>query len=135
MHLILINSNLQLILLHKAPEAVTGLQYKQSYLGNLLVNISVQWMVSLQQIYKVSCVLQALATLLQPPPSSSRPPVIGYIVSHNASGTIEMNVTNNTNFVIRIIRPKIILFSVSTLNILGNGRGNSIISKLIFIST
>ena len=47
MLLIQIKSSLHLILLHIAPEVVTGLQYQQSYLGDLMVNIIVQWMVSL----------------------------------------------------------------------------------------
>ena len=81
----------------------------------------------------MSCVLLALTTLLQPPPQSTRPPVIGYRVLHNASGTLEMNVTNNANFSIKIIPPKAIIFRVSAMNILGNGRENSIISELIFI--
>ena len=82
----------------------------------------------------MSYVLLALMTLLQPPHQSTRPPVIGYSVLHNASGTLEMNVTNSTNFVIKIISPKVIIFKVSAMNILGNGRENSIISELIFIS-
>ena len=72
-------------------------------------------------------------TLLQPPPKSTRPPVIGYNISYNATGTLEANVTYNTKFVIRMIPPEVILFTVNALNILGNGRESSVIGELILI--
>ena len=80
------------------------------------------------------CALLALTTLLQSPPSSSIPPVSGYSVSHNTTGTIEMNFTNSTNFVIKIMPPKVIVVSVSAMNIVGNGRENSVTSELLLIS-
>ena len=81
----------------------------------------------------MSCLLLAMTTLLQPPPQSSRPPVIGYSVLHNASGTLEINAKNSTNFFMTIIPPKVIIFRVSAINVLGNGSENSIISELIFL--
>ena len=46
MRLISIIVNLHLILLHIAPEAVTGLQYQLRYLDDPFVDIIFQWMVS-----------------------------------------------------------------------------------------
>ena len=82
----------------------------------------------------MNCALLFL-NLLQPPPQSSRPPVVGYNVLYNASGAVGMNVTNNAKFVIKIIPPEVVVFTVNAMNVLGNGKDNSITSELLFIYT
>ena len=82
------------------------------------------------QLY--SLVLLVL-TLLQAPLASSRPPVIGYSFSHNVTGTVEMNVTNNTEFVIQIIPPGVITFTVNAVNTLGNGKESSVTGELAWM--
>ena len=45
-----------------------------------------------------------------------------------------MNFTNTTDLIVKIIPPKVIIFSVSARNIVGNGRESSVTSELILIS-
>ena len=103
------------------------------YINDTLARVIFVWTVSsLQLVYNFSFVLLVM-TLLQAPPASSRPPVIGYTVSHNVTGIVEMNVTNNTEFVIQFIPPRVITFTVNAVNILGNGKESSVTSELAWM--
>ena len=62
----------------------------------------------------------------QPPPPSSRPPVIGYKISHNTSGSVLTNQTNETMFSIEGMYPRVYLFDICAFNILGDGIISSI---------
>ena len=68
---------------------------------------------------------------LQPPPSSTRPHVLGYTVSHNASGIVEMYGTNDTKFVLESTSSCPFVFIVAAINVLGAGEESDIISELI----
>ena len=72
--------------------------------------------------------------LLQPPPSSKRPHVIGYNVSHNASGTVRMYDTNGTNFVMESASPTLFVFTVVAFNVLGAGEESDITSEFCGVS-
>ena len=67
---------------------------------------------------------------LQPPPSSTRPQVLGYLVAHNANGIVEVSETNVTNFVMESPSPNLFIFTVAAINILGAGVESDITSEL-----
>ena len=68
---------------------------------------------------------------LQPPPSSTRPHVLGYIISHNASGTVKLYDTNNndTKFVLERASSSPFVFIVAAINVLGAGEESDFISE------
>ena len=57
----------------------------------------------------------------QPPPLSSRPPVTGYVVSHNTTGSVLTNLTHETKFTLEGVRVGVYSFTVQAFNILGVG--------------
>ena len=66
-------------------------------------------------------------SFFQLPPPSSRPPVTGYKISHNTTGSVVVNQTTDTNFVIENFEPGVYLFVVLATNILGDGVENRIV--------
>ena len=68
---------------------------------------------------------------LQPPPSSTRPHVIGYNVSHNASGTVNLYETNDTKFVLESESLSSFDFIVAAINVLGAGEESDITSEYV----
>ena len=67
----------------------------------------------------------------QSPLSSTRPHVIGYNVSHNASGTVQMYETTETNFLVLSSSPSLFIFTVAAFNVLGTGEENDLISEFV----
>ena len=63
----------------------------------------------------------------QPPSPSSRPPVTGYIVLHNITGSIQANLTNETEFTLEGIAKGIYIVTVQAVNILGVGVAETVI--------
>ena len=63
--------------------------------------------------------------LSQPPPPSSRPPVIGYKVSHDTTGRVMEEHTNDTNFTVEGVTPGVYFFAVLAVNSLGKGEENN----------
>ena len=61
----------------------------------------------------------------QPPTPSSRPPVTGYRISHNTTGSVLVNQTTCTTFVIENAGPGVYVFTVLAVNILGDGEEES----------
>ena len=61
----------------------------------------------------------------QPPPSSSRPPVTGYRISHNITGNNTVNQTSKTDFMFEGVVPGVYFFSVVAVNVLGEGSESS----------
>ena len=113
-----------------APEAVTELDYEQSYGNDNVIKIIMKWMVS--SLFKSCMVMSELILalkFLQPPPSSTRPHVIGYTVSHNASGTVQMYDTTYTSFVMESASPSLFVFTVVAVNVLGTGEESDITSE------
>ena len=62
---------------------------------------------------------------LQPPLTNPRPPVKEYKISHNTTGSVLVNQTNYTTFVLENVTPGAYLFTVLAVNILGDGQGES----------
>ena len=65
----------------------------------------------------------------QPPPPSSRPPVIEYKILHNSTGILTMTVTNDTDYIVEYTSPGVHQFTVTAYNILGDGNGSIIFAK------
>ena len=65
----------------------------------------------------------------QPPPSSTRPHVLGYNVSHNASGTLKLYETIDTNFIMESASPSLFVLAVVAVNVLGAGEESDITSE------
>ena len=63
----------------------------------------------------------------QPPPASSRPPVTGYKISHNITGSVMVIFTSETKFVIENVAPGVYFFTVIAVNVLGNGKEESML--------
>ena len=61
----------------------------------------------------------------QPPSPSSRPPVTGYKISHNITGSVTVNQTNDTNFTAVGVAPGVYFFAVLAVNTFGNGKENT----------
>ena len=53
----------------------------------------------------------------------------GYKISHNATGVVLVNSTNDTNFTIEHLSPGTYFFSVSAVNTLGEGEKSTILAK------
>ena len=67
-----------------------------------------------------------LLYISQPPLPSTRPPVLGYKVSYNITGSVMVNLTSDNNFTIGGVTPGVYLFTVLAFNILGDGSESSI---------
>ena len=67
-----------------------------------------------------------IQTLFQPPPQSSRPEVIKYQILHNITGSLMVNTTNETTYVINGVKGGVYLFTIVAVNTLGNGKGATI---------
>ena len=80
----------------------------------------------------IPCVVRFVLVLnyFQPPPTSTRPPVIGYMVSYNMNETVQMYTTNDTVFTIEIPVPNVFNLTVFAFNILGKGEGIDVNSEL-----
>ena len=63
--------------------------------------------------------------LSQDPPPSSRPPLTGYNISHNITGSVVFNWTNETIYVFHDVAPGAYLFAIVAVNALGEGKQNS----------
>ena len=53
----------------------------------------------------------------------------GYKISHNATGVVLVNGTNDTNFTIEHLSPGTYLFSVLAVNTLGEGEKSTILAE------
>ena len=62
----------------------------------------------------------------QPPPPSSRPPVIECKILHNSTGILTLAITNDTSYIVEYTSPGVYQFSVLAYNILGDGNGSTI---------
>ena len=71
----------------------------------------------------------------QPPASSSRPPVTGYKITHNTTGSVLVNKTSDTLFPFVGVAPGVYLFSVQAVNALGDGKAESltVFGKLLLL--
>ena len=63
----------------------------------------------------------------QPPPPSSRPPVIEYKILQNNTGNLAMTMTSDTQYIVEVVVPGVYLFTVLAYNILGDGKQSTII--------
>ena len=73
-------------------------------------------------------IIMSLYNTSQPPPTSSRPAVTGYKISHNVTGVITVNSTNETKFTIDHKDPGTYSFSVLAVNTLGDGEESTILT-------
>ena len=71
---------------------------------------------------------------LQPPPLSTRPHVLGYNVSHNASGIVQMYETNHTSVVVESASSCTLVFTIVAINVLGSGEESHITSEFYCVS-
>ena len=78
-------------------------------------------MVSLQLI-SYSCQSILNPQHVQPSPSSTHPHIIGYNVSHNAIGMVQMYGTTDTDFVIETASLNFFRFTVVAFNVLVEGK-------------
>ena len=67
------------------------------------------------------------AVFSQPPSPSSRSPVIGLKISHKITGSVMTSETTDSNFVIDSLFPRVYLFTVLAVNVLGDGKETSTI--------
>ena len=63
----------------------------------------------------------------QPPPPSSRPPVIGYKIFHNYTGNSMETMTSDTQHIVEFTVPGVYLFTVMAYNVLGDGKQSTIV--------
>ena len=63
----------------------------------------------------------------QPPPPSSRPPVLGYKISDNTTGHGLVNQTSDTVFFLCGLDPGVYFFFVWAFNVLGDGVKESVV--------
>ena len=63
--------------------------------------------------------------LPQDPPPSSTPPVIGYNISHNITGSVKLIWTNGTVFIFDDVAPGEYHFAIVAVNALGEGKQNN----------
>ena len=80
-------------------------------------------MVSLNTHMAKSRLLHAFS---QPPPPSSRPPVTGYKIFHNITGSAVVIQTSDRTFIIEGVLPGVYFFTVLAVNTLGNGKEETI---------
>ena len=57
--------------------------------------------------------------------------MIEYKISHNTTGSILVNQTNYTTFVIESVAPGVYLFTVLIVNVLGDGEEENIVITLL----
>ena len=88
---------------------------------------------TVQKLHGHARIILAL-NFLQPPYSSTRPHVLGYNVSHNASGTVRMYDTTETNFDMESASPNLFALTVAAVNILGAGKESDITSEFSHVS-
>ena len=62
---------------------------------------------------------------LQPPPQSSRPPVTGYSISHNTTGSMHVNKTKIKAFTVEDVYQGVYCFSIWASNVVGDGEVTS----------
>ena len=62
----------------------------------------------------------------QPPPSSSRPPVTGYKITHNTTGSVLVNQTSYALFPFVGVAPGVYLVSVQAVNALGDEKAETL---------
>ena len=62
----------------------------------------------------------------QPPPSSSRPPVIEYKIFHNNTGNLILAMTSDPRFDVEYTSPGVYQFTVLAYNVLGDGNESTI---------
>ena len=62
--------------------------------------------------------------LSQPLPPSSRPPVTGYKISHDTTGSVMVEQTNDTNFTVEGVTPGVYSFAVLAVNSCRKGKEN-----------
>ena len=62
----------------------------------------------------------------QPPPPSSRPPVIEYKIFHNSTGKFMPAMTSDPRYDVEYASPGVYQFTVLACNILGDGNGSTI---------
>ena len=72
---------------------------------------------------------------LQPPPPSSRPPVVAYSVSFSGADTMQIYETNDTYFVVESVPTNLFTFAVAAVNVLGVGEESNltISSELYYV--
>ena len=63
--------------------------------------------------------------VLSQSPPSSRPPVTGYNISHNITGSVMVDFTNDTNFSVEDVDPGAYFFTVHAVNTFGRGKENT----------
>ena len=63
--------------------------------------------------------------LSQDPPPSSTPPLNGYNISHNITGSVKSIWTNETIFVLDDAAPGAHLFAIVAMNAVGEGKQNN----------
>ena len=63
---------------------------------------------------------------LQPPPPSSRPPVVAYTISFSGAETMQINETNDTYVVVESVPTNLFTFAVAAVNVLGVGEESNL---------
>ena len=66
----------------------------------------------------------------QPPLSSSRPAVTGYIVSYNSAGIINSSQTNESEFILDSVSVGVYSFTVQAINVVGVGSAGTVIANV-----
>ena len=80
------------------------------------------------EFIKLECIISCLTCSpeLQPPPPSSRPPLLGYSVSFSGAETMQINETNDTYFVVESVSTNFFTFTVAAVNVLGVGKESNL---------
>ena len=102
-----------------APKMVTLLEASPSCDMHV---VAIKWMVGFHAW--LECIFHPYMSFIvsQPPPPSSRPPVTGYKISHNITGSaVTLNQTNDTNFTAEGVAPGVYFFAVLAVNTFGDG--------------
>ena len=56
-------------------------------------------------------------------------------MSYNTSGTVEMDETNDTEFIMESASQHLFVFTVAAFNVLGEGKGSNITSEFMWCIT
>ena len=105
-----------------APEAIRNLSSSVS-----MNAMNITWIVCVCIkiiLEKSTCKFNLFS--FQPPPLSSRPPVMGYSVTHNTTGSMLVNKTVDNEFIVKDVDPGVYLLSLLAFNELGNGKMDTI---------